>query len=237
MTVPPDSSDSGSSGGVKDQAQAQAQNVAGTAKSEATDVAQTAMAQVANVTADVRQQTKQLTDEARGQLTEHASSQRDRAVESLRALADDFSSMADKAEGSGLGVQLAREGGDTIHKAADFLEQRDPTQILDEVRDLARRRPGAFLVGAAITGVLAGRLARGAKSAHSSDSSSSSDSQYQQTYPSTYGQTYQAPAEYGVPVTGTAQPTETGIGSDYGVGQQVAPGTSTFQNPSAGDAW
>lgn len=238
MTVPSDSSDS-QSGGVKDEAQAQAQNVASTAKSEASDVAQTAMEQVATVTADVRQQTKQLTDEARGQLTEHASFQRDRAVESMRALGDDFSSMAEKAEGSGLGVQLAREGGDIAHKAADFLEQRNPTEILDEVRDLARRRPGAFLVGAALAGVVVGRLARGAKSAHSSDSDSSDGAQYRQTYPSTYGQTYQAPAEYGVPVTGTGQATETGVGADYGVGSPVVPGTSSYQNqnPSSGDAW
>lgn len=238
VTVQTDSSDS-QSGGVKDEAQAQAQNVASTAKSEASDVAQTAKEQVANVTADVREQTKQLADEARGQLTEHASSQRDRAVESLRALADDFSSMAEKSDSSGLGVQLAREGGDVAHKTADFLEQRDPTQILDEVRELARRRPGAFLVGAALAGVVAGRLARGAKSAHSSNSGSSdaSRSDYQQTYPSTYGQTAQAPAEYGVPVTGTGLGTETGVGTQYGTEQQVAPGTSTYQNQASGDAW
>ena len=257
MTVPPDSSDSSQSGGVKDEAQAQAANVAGTAKSEAADVAATAKEQVANVTSDVRQQTKQLADEARGQLTDHASSQRDRAVESLRSLADDLSSMADKADGSGLGVQLAREGGDATHKIADFLEQRDPTQIVDEVRDLARRRPGAFLVGAALAGVVAGRLARGAKSAHSSDDGSSSGSrssgaqssgaqssgaQYQQTYPSTYGQSSQSPAEYGAPVTGTAQTTDAGYGSQYGDGSGAAtgmptvPGTSS-ENPSSGDAW
>lgn len=243
MTVPQDSSDSTQSDGVKDAAQAHAQNVASTTLSEATDVAQTAKEQVANVTSDVRAQTRQLADEARGQLTDHASSQRDRAVESLRSVANDFSSMADNTDGSGLGVQLAREGGDITHKAADFLEQRDPSQLLDELRQLARRRPGAFLVGAALAGVVVGRLARGAKSAHSNDGRSSEDSTYQRTYPSTYGQTHEAPAEYGAPVTG--QPavagqgatTETGVGTDYGVGEPVAPGMPTYPNTPTGDAW
>ncbi len=239
MTVPPDSSDYSQSGGVKDEAQAQAQNVAGTAKSEATDVAQTAKEQVQNVTSDVREQTRQLTDEARGQLTEHASFQRDRAVESVRSVGDDLSSMAENAEGSGLGVQLAREGGELAHKAADFLEHRDPSQLLDEVRQLARRRPGTFLVGAALAGVVAGRLARSARSAQQSDSGSSNTT-YQQTYPSTYGQTYQTqtyqtPAELGVPVTGQTAATDPDLA--YGVGSPVTPGTSTSENPPRGDAW
>lgn len=238
MTVPPDSSDYTQSDGVKDEAQAQAQNVASTALGEASDVAATAKEQVQNVTSDVREQTRQLADEARGQLTEHATSQRDRAVESLRSLADDLSSMADKAEGSGLGVQLAREGGEITHKAADFLEQRDPTQILDEVRELARRRPGAFLVGAALSGVVVGRLARGARSAQQGDGESSMAT-YQQTYPSTYGQTYQPPAEYGAPVMAQPPVTEAGVGSDFGLDEPIAPGTATYpnQNPPTGDAW
>ncbi len=241
MTVPPDSTDYTQSGGVKDAAQDQAQNVASTARSEASDVAQTAKEQVQNVTADVREQTRQLADEARGQLTEHASSQRDKAVESLRSLADDLSSMAEKAEGSGLGVQLAKEGGEVTHKAADFLEQRDPTQLLDEVRDLARRRPGAFLVGAAIAGVVVGRLARGARSAQQSDAGSD-EASYQQTYPSTFGQTYDettdlgAPAGLGAPVAAQGYPTEAGIAADYGIDQPAVQGTS-YQNPQAGDAW
>ncbi len=237
MTLPPDSSASTQSDGVKDAAQAQAQNVAGTARSEATDVAQTAKEQVQNVTSDVRDQTRQLADEARGQLTEHASSQRDRAVESLRAMGDDFSTMAEKAEGSGLGVQLAREGGELTHKAADFLEQRDPTQLLDEVRDLARRRPGAFLVGAAVAGVVVGRLARGARSAQKSDSGSTDTTTYQQTYPSTFGQTYETPAEFGAPVMGQAATTETAVASDYGLDQPVTPGTTPYPNAPTGDAW
>jgi len=45
---------------------------------------------------------------------------------------------------------------------AEWLEQRDPGTLLDEVRGLARRKPGTFLLGALAAGVVAGRLTRGA---------------------------------------------------------------------------
>jgi hypothetical protein len=44
---------------------------------------------------------------------------------------------------------------------ADWLEHREPGDLLDEVRRFARRRPGTFLVGAAVAGALVGRLTRG----------------------------------------------------------------------------
>ena len=56
---------------------------------------------------------------------------------------------------------VARQGADAAGRVADYLAKREPGQLLDEVRALARRRPGAFLVGAAALGVVAGRLSRG----------------------------------------------------------------------------
>jgi hypothetical protein len=52
---------------------------------------------------------------------------------------------------------------------AGFLSDHEPGDLLDQVRQFARRRPGAFLLGAALVGIIAGRLTRGAASA--SDSS------------------------------------------------------------------
>jgi uncharacterized protein YjbJ (UPF0337 family) len=167
--------DTGTSSDVKGTAQEQAQQVAGTTKEEATQVVGTAKEQVQAVTSDVREQTRQLADEARGQLMDQAGSQRDRAVESLRSVGGELSQMADSADGSGLGVQLAREAGSVTSNAADFLEQHEPAELVDELRNLARRRPGAFLLGAAVAGLVVGRLTRSAKSAHSSDTSGSTD--------------------------------------------------------------
>lgn len=167
------------SGDVKETAQEQAQHVAGTTKEEAAQVVATAKDQVQAVTSDIKHQTRQLTEEARQQLTDHAFSQRDSAVESLRSIGDELTGMAAKSDGSGIGTQLASEAGGVAHKTADFLQEREPGQLVEELRDLARRRPGAFLLGAAVAGLVAGRLTRSAKSAHSSDStggSSDSDS-------------------------------------------------------------
>ncbi|MEJ7629955.1 MAG: hypothetical protein WKF54_10230 [Nocardioidaceae bacterium] len=190
------SSESEQSSGVKDVAGEQAQQVAGTAKHQATQVVDTAKEQVQAVTSDIRDQTRQLAGDAREQLMDHAGSQRDRAVESLRSVGDELSEMAEKAESSGLGVQLAREGGDVTKKVADFLEQREPGQLVDEVRDLARRRPGAFLLGAALAGVVAGRAARGAKSAHSAD-----DGSFDSASRGAPSGDIDVPSPYGVPAT------------------------------------
>jgi hypothetical protein len=155
---------------LKDSAKEQVHNVAATSKDEATNVVETAKDQVQAVTSDLREQTRQLADEARTQLTDHALSQRDNAVESLRSLGDELSGMADRADAPGLGAQLNREVGDLAHRTADFLQEREPGQLVEELRELGRRRPGAFLLGAAAAGLLVGRVTRGAKTAHASGS-------------------------------------------------------------------
>jgi len=166
--------ESSSSTDVKDTAKEQVQSVAATSKDEAANVVETAKEQVQAVTSDLRDQTRQLTDEARSQLTDHAFAQRDNAVQSLRSLGDELTGMAEKADSPGMGAQLTREVGGYAHKSADFLQEREPGQLVEELRGLARRRPGAFLLGAAFAGLLVGRVTRGAKSAHSSDGSTDS---------------------------------------------------------------
>jgi hypothetical protein len=64
------------------------------------------------------------------------------------------------------------QAGARAHGAADWLEQRQPGDLVDEARSFARQRPGTFLIGAAVVGVLAGRLTRGAVAAHSEDGAS-----------------------------------------------------------------
>jgi len=168
---------SDSSGGLsdtKDTAQNEAQKVKDTAAGEAQQVASTVKEQTQAVTSDVRDQARQLVDQSRGQLSEQASSQKERAVSTLRSFGEELSGMAENAPSSGIGQQLTRQGGELTHKAADFLEQREPAQLLEEVRNLARQRPGTFLIGAAVAGLVAGRLSRGLQSSRSSDNGSSS---------------------------------------------------------------
>jgi uncharacterized protein YjbJ (UPF0337 family) len=133
---------------LKDTSGEAVRQVAGTAKDKAADV-----------TSDVRQQTRQMAGQTRQQLIEQAGQQKDKAAESLRSVGDELRGMAEHGQ-SGWGAQLAGHGADFSHQAADFLQDHQPGELLDEVRTFARRKPGTFLIGAAIVGVVAGRLTR-----------------------------------------------------------------------------
>ena len=54
--------------------------------------------------------------------------------------------MAAKGSQSGMATEVARQASERIHGAASWLEHREPGDLFDEVRNFARRRPGAFLI-------------------------------------------------------------------------------------------
>jgi gas vesicle protein len=167
----------GSGGGVSDQASQVAQTakesgsqVAQTAKESGSQVAQTAVEQVKTVAGEAQQQTRNLLGEAQGQVREQAKTQQDKARDGLRSLGDELRSMASNGGQSGPATDLAHQASQRVHSAADWLEQREPGDLLAEVRRFAQRRPGAFLVGALLAGVAAGRLTRGVIAASSDKS-------------------------------------------------------------------
>lgn len=129
-------------------------------KQAAADVASTAKDEAATVAREARRQTRALWQQARSDLTGQATDQQGRAAQSLRDLSDQLRGMATDAD-DGMARTLvddvARRAGDV----AGWLEERDPGAVLDEARRFARQRPGAFLLGAAALGVLAGRMSRG----------------------------------------------------------------------------
>lgn len=96
----------------------------------------------------------------RSELSSQGSDQQSRAAGGLRTLADDLGGMADHAD-SGVGGDLARQAAQRTRTAADWLEAREPGDVVAELTSYARRRPGAFLAGAAVLGLVAGRLTRG----------------------------------------------------------------------------
>ena len=57
-----------------------------------------------------------------------------------------------------------------LSSASSWLGDRDPSSVLDEVKRFARRRPGTFILAAAITGIVVGRLTR-ALASNASDAS------------------------------------------------------------------
>jgi hypothetical protein len=153
-------------------ASGQPPQIGSAAKEQGKHVASTAADQVGNVASESATQARDLLHEAQAQVRDQAGTQKDRAAGGLRTLGDELRSMSDRtAEGSqqGLASDLARQAATKVHDLAAWLDAREPGDILEEVRDLARRKPGTFLLGAAVAGLVAGRLTRGAVDAKRDD--------------------------------------------------------------------
>jgi hypothetical protein len=133
-------------------------------------VAEASKEQAGQVAQEVKEQTRNLAEEARTEATRQTRDQRDRAVQSLRSLSHELRGMADRSEQHGTGAELARQGAQRLDSVAGFLQDREPGQLVDEVRSYARRRPGVFLAGALVAGVVVGRLTRGVVDKHTNGS-------------------------------------------------------------------
>lgn len=155
-------------------AKQQAAEVGRTTADAGRHVAGTAVEQAGNVAQEAKRQARDLIGEARSQVTEQAQTGKQNAVEGIHSLAGELREMADGGDHHGPASQLAAQAADRLSSAADWIGAREPGDLLDEVRRLARRRPGAFLLGAAVAGVLAGRLTRGAVDAQRDTSSDTS---------------------------------------------------------------
>lgn len=168
MSTPSYGDPSGAAPSTEPGAKQQAKDAAGTAADEGKHVASAAKDEAQRVTGEARQQAADLMSQARSQLEEQSRAQRDRLVGTLRTLTDDLEKMA-AGEGSsgGMAADMARQVAGRARSFTDQVEGREPAELFDEVRGLARRRPGMFLLGALAAGVITGRLARGAKEASS----------------------------------------------------------------------
>ena len=133
-------------------------------------VAGTAAEQAAQVAQEAKAQARDLVAEARGQVQGQARAGQQKATDGIRALSQELREMADGGQQSGIGSEIARQAADRADRLADWLGQREPGDLIEEVRSLARRRPGAFLLGAAVAGAVVGRLTRGAVDAARTDS-------------------------------------------------------------------
>lgn len=130
------------------------------AKQAAQGVASTAAQEAGRTTREAKDQARQLLSQTRTELTDQAATQQARAATGLRELAQQFGALAQGSEQDGMARSLVEDASRRAGDAADWLDQRDPGTLLQEVRGVARRRPGTFLAVAAGLGVLAGRLSR-----------------------------------------------------------------------------
>jgi hypothetical protein len=148
-------------GSTTDVAQEQAAAVGQTAADAGARVTQTATDQAREVVSETARQARDLLGEAGGQVRDQSSVQQQKAASQLRSVADELHEMVAKGGQSGLATEVAHQAAERLHGAASWLEQREPADVLQAVRDFARRRPGVFLAGAVAAGLAAGRLTRG----------------------------------------------------------------------------
>lgn len=151
--------------------------------------AQTVKEQATQVMDEVRTQTSSVAHQVRDRVSDEARTQNDRLAEGLRSMASELRQMAgDRPDTPARSVvQRIADGG---QQAADYLSKHGPDGVLEEVQDFARRRPGAFLATALVSGFLVGRLGKAVVT-----SSQTPSEKHSEPMPSTPAQSTAAPTE------------------------------------------
>ncbi|MBO1756494.1 hypothetical protein [Allobranchiibius sp. CTAmp26] len=156
----------GSQQSTAGQAKDAAADVAGHGQQAAADVARTGQQAAGQVAGEAKDRASDLLGKTKIQVNEQVEVQRTSAVQTLRDLGEQLAAMTDHVEQQGTAIDAATTARDRVRGAADWLDQRDGAQVLHEVRQFGRQRPGTFLGLAALAGVVAGRLTRGVVAEH-----------------------------------------------------------------------
>ena len=213
--------------GETQDAKDRAADVASHAGEAARDVTREAGELAREVATEAKQRAGTLLDQAKTEVGEQASVQQERAVRGLRSFGAELGRMRMATTDPGYASELAARGSEMAGRMANWLEQRQPGDVVREVAEFARRKPGVFLAIAAGAGVAAGRLLRGATEA-SSESSDTARHGYAATgTTSTVG----APLQ-GASSTPRPSPTGTSVAEDpYGRTPTRPVGTPSTGSP------
>jgi hypothetical protein len=149
---------------VARQARAQTQEVAAVAGDQAREVADLVRGQASQLTQELSHQGRTLYDETRQQVAEQADVQTQALAQTLHRWGSEVQALAeDRTADAGAVGMYARQCADQLYRVASEIEIRGASGLVEEVGDLARRRPGTFLLGAALIGFGGGRLLRSGK--------------------------------------------------------------------------
>jgi hypothetical protein len=175
QTVGYTSTSSEPSAGTADVAKGEAAAVKDTAVDAGKNVAATAKDEAGNVLADTKAQAKNLLGTVTSEVRDQAGSQQQKIAGSVHSLSQELTGMASSSAESGPLTDLVQQAGQKGGEIARWLEDREPSDVLAEVKSFARRRPVTFLALCGLAGVVAGRLTRGAVAANTSIDSPSTD--------------------------------------------------------------
>ncbi|GAA3623665.1 hypothetical protein GCM10022267_07230 [Lentzea roselyniae] len=149
-------------GGVRTAARDEGVEVAQHAREAAGQVGTTVAEQAAQVRRETADQARHVVKDVRERVAAEAESQAQRVSKQLGRIADELGEMARSAPPGSMSAGAIRSASDTSRQAARFLDERGAQGLLDSARDYARRKPGTFLLGAAVAGFLVGRVAKSA---------------------------------------------------------------------------
>lgn len=134
------------------------------ARDAAGEVASTAGDQARSLAGEVRSEARHVTHDVQSRIREEAREQTRRTSHNLRQWSEELSSMAEEGDQrspvSGVVRQVAQGG----RGAADYLDEQGVEGLVEEARSFARRRPMAFLAGAAAAGFVLGRVLKASSS-------------------------------------------------------------------------
>jgi len=147
----------GATGAVVQVARDDARELAGSVKERANEL-----------TSQISTQGRSLLEEARSQVAGQARNGTERLAGSFRQFGEQVQALAEGRpdEAPALSEYLWRAAdtaygaADRLHAFADDVEDRGFSGVLEDVQTFARRRPGAFLLGAAALGFGIGRLVK-----------------------------------------------------------------------------
>jgi hypothetical protein len=161
-TLPPESAEEP---GTAEVVQDQASDLGHSGVQAGKHVADVAREQASGVAAEVGRQGQDLLRQARGQLGQQAARGQQQLADRLFSLSDELCSMAGASGQGGMAAGVASQAASRVRAAGQWLDERKPGQVADDVQSFARSRPAVFLVLAAGAGLVAGRVTRGLKGA------------------------------------------------------------------------
>ncbi|HYI61697.1 MAG TPA: hypothetical protein VEW93_07820 [Acidimicrobiales bacterium] len=144
--------------------------VASTAAEQAREVMGTAAEQAASVGGQAVEQARGVLDSATGEVRDQLEQRLRDLAGAARGTANELEALCDgRPDDAGRTRDLARQASEHLGRMADRAEEMGVQGVVQEVGDMARRRPVVFLAGAAAAGVLVGRLARAGREARSDE--------------------------------------------------------------------
>lgn len=166
-----------SANGTADKARQEGRAVAQTTAEEGKGVAREARAQGQAVVDQAKDEANRVMQDAKSQLRGQADEQTKKVTESLRRLGEHVDALAQgRPEEAGPLTDYVKQAADKLHEVVNRVESRGFDGIVQDTERFARRRPGAFLLAAAVAGFSASRLLRAGSDAKKADEGSTQGS-------------------------------------------------------------